>query len=209
MHIFVDYHQLSKRCSNYYYALLKALQLSNNINNINNINNRKYMLNSQLEIVEQAKQFLSAITQSDYVEVVKPHMAGSAGAHIRHILDHYFAIKLGLENGVVDYNKRNRYSSIETDLSAALQAWSEIETWLEYSCGLPMNTPLDVVSETSIKQTQNIQVPSTLARELVFVSSHAVHHFSLLAVVNSLVGRNSPENFGIAPASVTFARQQA
>jgi hypothetical protein len=205
----VDYHQLSKRCSNYYYALLKALQLSNNINNINNINNRKYMLNSQLEIVEQAKQFLSAITQSDYVEVVKPHMAGSAGAHIRHILDHYFAIKLGLENGVVDYNKRNRYSSIETDLSAALQAWSEIETWLEYSCGLPMNTPLDVVSETSIKQTQNIQVPSTLARELVFVSSHAVHHFSLLAVVNSLVGRNSPENFGIAPASVTFARQQA
>lgn len=167
------------------------------------------MLNSQLELVEQAKQFLSAINQKDYIAVVKPHMAGSAGAHIRHILDHYYAIKLGLENGVVDYNKRNRFSSVETDLGVALDAWNDIETWLEYACSLPMDTPLQVVSETSIKQTQYIQVPSTLARELVFVSSHAVHHFSLLAVVNSLLGKKSPENFGIAPASVTFARQQA
>jgi hypothetical protein len=167
------------------------------------------MLNSQLEIVEQAKQFLSAITQNDYIDVVKPHMAGSAGAHIRHILDHYFAIQLGLENGVVDYNKRNRFSLVETDPTAALDAWNKVETWLKYACSLPMDTSLMVVSETSVKQTQNIQVPSTLARELVFVSSHAVHHFSLLAVVNSLLGRKSPKNFGIAPASVTFARQRA
>lgn len=167
------------------------------------------MLNSQLEIVEQAKQFLSAINQKDYTKVAKPHMAASAGAHIRHILDHYNAIRRGLENGVVDYNKRNRYSTVETDPVAALEAWTEIETWLESVCKLPMDTAMHVISETSIKQTQYVQVPSTIARELVFVSSHAVHHFSLLAVINSLQGRESPENFGVAPATVTYIRQQA
>ena len=46
------------------------------------------MLSSQLEIVEQAKSFLSSISQFDYTTVIKPHFAGSAGAHMRHVLDH-------------------------------------------------------------------------------------------------------------------------
>lgn len=167
------------------------------------------MLSSQLEIVEQAKQFLSDVSVADYVDIVKPHMVGSAGAHIRHIVDHYLALKHGVTGGVVDYNKRNRFSAVESDPVAALEAFNDIALWLEQACSLPMNLPLQIISETSIKQTQYVQVSSTLARELVFVSSHAVHHFSLLSVVNSLKQIPSPENFGIAPATATFARQQA
>ena len=167
------------------------------------------MLDSQLEIVQQAKQFLFEINQQDYASVSLPHLKGSAGVHMRHIIDHFQALIEGLETGLVDYNKRSRYSPVEEDPCAALRQWSIIEVWLERVCRLPVDTPLQVLTETSIEHTEYAQVPSTLARELVFVSSHAIHHFSLLAVLRSLQGKSAPENFGIAPATATFLRQQA
>jgi hypothetical protein len=167
------------------------------------------MLDSQLEIVQQAKQFLSDISEQDYSSTVKPHLSGSAGVHMRHILDHYNALMVGHEIGLVDYNKRNRFSSVEVDPAAALEQWSLIEAWLADACALPGETIIQVLSETSIEHTEYAQVPSTLARELVFVSSHAIHHFSLLAVLRSLQGKPAADNFGIAPATATFLRQQA
>lgn len=167
------------------------------------------MLDSQLEIVQQAKHFLSEIHKDDYTQAVKPHLSGSAGAHMRHVLDHYLALMAGIKLGVVDYNKRNRYSDIETCPETAMQTWEKVEAWLTQVCSMPMDTQLDVISETCVMKTQYAQVPSTLARELVFVSSHAIHHFSLMAVMRSLQGKSTPEYFGIAPATATFMRQQA
>ncbi len=167
------------------------------------------MLSSQLEIVEQAKSFLSSISQFDYTTVIKPHFAGSAGAHMRHVLDHYEALMNGIEEGFVDYNKRNRFADVERDPEAALDAWARIANWLQSICVDDMDKLLQVQSETSVEQTQYVTVNSTLARELVFVSSHAIHHFSLLAVISSLQGKDTPEYFGVAPATVTFMRQQA
>lgn len=167
------------------------------------------MLDSQLEIIQQARQFLLDVAPEEYTEVLKPHLASCAGAHMRHILDHYIALKSGTAEGLVDYNKRNRFSNVESDPQAALAVWAEIETWLEQACELAYDTPLQVISETSIQNTEYVQVPSTLARELVFVSSHAIHHFSLLAVICSLQQKQTPHNFGVAPATATFLRQQA
>lgn len=167
------------------------------------------MFDSQLEIVQQAKQFLTDISEVDYSSVLQPHMSGSAGVHMRHILDHYQALMTGHEIGLVDYNKRNRFSQTEVDPSAALEQWSVIETWLAHACWLPGDTRIQVQSETSIEHTEYAQVPSTLSRELVFVSSHAIHHFALLAIIRSIQGKPCSENFGIAPATATFLRQQA
>lgn len=167
------------------------------------------MLSSQLEIIQQAKEFLSQVCSEDYSTPFKPHLGSCAGAHMRHILDHYQALMTGLEDGVVDYNKRNRFSDVESDPKAALIAWEEIEHELQQVCDLQLDMPLQIISETSIKQTEYVQVNSTLARELVFVSSHAIHHFSLLAVMRSLQGHDTPQNFGVAPATVTYLRQQA
>jgi hypothetical protein len=78
-----------------------------------------------------------------------------------------------------------------------------VEQWLKEVSQLDADMPLSVVCETSVNETQNIQTQSTLARELVFVSSHAIHHFSLLAVINSLLGNKDEVNFGIAPSTAT------
>jgi hypothetical protein len=171
--------------------------------------NNVITLEGQLETVKQAKEFLLGLTAENYQVVLKPHFASSAGTHIRHILDHYSALKDGLNQGLVNYNRRNRYSSIETCPKAALLEWKKIEQWLQEINQLDADMPLNIVCETSVKETQNAQTKSTLARELVFVSSHAIHHFSLLAVINSLLGNRDKGNLGIAPSTATYIRQQA
>ncbi|MFT4939512.1 MAG: hypothetical protein ACI88A_002555 [Paraglaciecola sp.] len=169
----------------------------------------RIQLGGQLETIAQAKVYLQGMSEQSYQAILSPHFSGSAGAHMRHILDHYIALKDGMLSGTVDYNKRHRFSEVEKSPAAAMQMWLEIEHWLERICQLSAHMPLMVSCETSLQQTQNSITQSTLARELVFVSSHAVHHFSLLAVIASLQGRESDNNFGMAPATVSHMRRQA
>lgn len=171
--------------------------------------NNAITLEGQLETVQQAKEFLLDLSAENYQMVLKPHFVSSAGTHMRHILDHYLALKEGLNQGLINYNKRNRFSNVETCPQIALLEWQKVETWLEEVSQLDADLPLIVACETSINKTQNTQTQSTLARELVFVSSHAIHHFSLLAVINSLLGNKDEVNFGIAPNTATYIRQQA
>lgn len=171
--------------------------------------NNAITLKGQLETVQQAQAFLLDLTAENYQMVIKPHFASSAGTHMRHILDHYLALKDGLSQGLINYNKRNRYSNVESCPQTALLQWQKIEQWLTQAGQFDADMPLTVMSETSINKTQNSQTKSTLARELVFVSSHAIHHFSLLAVMNSLLGAKDEVNFGIAPSTATYIRQQA
>ena len=171
--------------------------------------NNAITLTGQLETVQQAKEFLLGLTLENYQMVIKPHFSSSAGTHMRHILDHYLALKDGLNQGLINYNKRNRYSSLESCPQTALLQWQKIEQWLIEVSQYDADMPLTVMSETSMHNTQNSQTKSTLARELVFVSSHAIHHFSLLAVINSLLGSKDEVNFGVAPSTAAYIRQQA
>ena len=166
-------------------------------------------LEGQLETIAQAKHYLRGVSESTYQAILKPHFSGSAGAHMRHILDHYIALKEGMVSGSVDYNKRHRFSEVEKSPEAAMRKWLEIEHWLLGICQLSADLPLTVICETSLQQTQNSLSLSTLARELVFVSSHAVHHFSLLAVISSLQGLESDTNFGVAPTTASHLSRQA
>ena len=169
----------------------------------------RIQLDGQLETIAQAKHYLQGMSEKSYQAILTPHFSGSAGAHMRHILDHYIALRGGMVSGTVNYNKRHRFSEVEKSPEAAMQMWLEIEQWLQGICQLSSDLPLTVICETSLQQTHNSHSQSTLARELVFVSSHAVHHFALLAVIVSLQGLESDNNFGVAPATASHLRRQA
>jgi hypothetical protein len=165
------------------------------------------MISSQLEIIEQAKAFLCELSQFEYQQVIKPHFSSSAGAHMRHIVDHYQALRHGVVTGEVDYNLRNRESDVENNPEAALAAWKDIENWLRQISVQEMDKAMVVKSEVSINSEQNVTCASSLGRELMFVASHAIHHYSLLAIIRSLQGGKNQEAFGVAPATATYRRE--
>jgi hypothetical protein len=54
-----------------------------------------------------------------------------------------------------------------------------------------------------------VVVPTTLGRELLFLSSHTVHHFALVAQYCRAAGVEPEQDFGKAPATRAFERLAA
>jgi len=164
------------------------------------------MINSQISILAQAKVYLQSISPARYTEIVKPLFISSAGAHIRHILDHYLSIINGLEEGCIDYDKRSRGGVIESDTVAALSLIAEIESFLASLSQKQLKQQILLSTEVSVEKKQVEIVDTTLARELVFAGSHAIHHFAMIEQISKAQKASTPDKFGIAPATATFLR---
>jgi hypothetical protein len=165
------------------------------------------MITSQLEIIEQAKRFLGCLSDQQYTHVARPLFGSSAGAHVRHIIDHYLAL-MHKEGNIVNYNVRHRFSDVENSISDALKQLESIISWLNSLDETTLNMPVEVISEISVSEQQDFSGHSTFGRELVFISSHAVHHFFTLKLIAKVQGIKLDAEFGLAPATATYQRSQ-
>lgn len=164
------------------------------------------MINSQINILAQAKSYLHAVTTEQYREVVTPLFISSAGQHIRHILDHYVSIMDAIHTGIVDYDKRTRGAPVETDIDVALTLLSEIEIFLLSLTPLQLQQKMRLSTEVSVDKKQVEVVDSSLIREIIFVGSHTIHHFAMIEQISKAQKLSTPAQFGIAPATATFMR---
>ena len=164
------------------------------------------MISSQINTLSLAKSYLNAATPCQYTEVISPTFISSAGAHMRHILDHYVAIMNGVEIGLIDYDKRRRGGSVEKDINMALQQITKIEAFLLSLTDQLLDKSIKLSTEISVEKKQVKIVSTTLARELIFVASHAIHHFAMIEQISKAQKSSTPEQFGIAPATATFLR---
>lgn len=165
------------------------------------------MLTSQLGVLSQGKKYLKNVSKADYNEIVAPNFISSAGSHIRHIIDHYLAIIAGLESGIIDYDNRSRGGCLESDPQAAIDKINEIMCWIEDLSDEMLNIQLKLSTEISVTQTTVQKIPTSLARELIFVGSHAVHHYAMISQISLAQEKNIDPSFGIAPATATFLRE--
>jgi hypothetical protein len=164
------------------------------------------MIKSQLEIIEQAQSYLNQVSEEDYTAIISPNFISSAGSHVRHIIDHYFALMSGLHNNVIDYDKRGRGSSLELYPTLAIDKLNEISEWIKSLSDRQLNTLLPLNTEVSMT-SKNVQtVQTSIARELVFVGSHAVHHYAMIAQISFAQTKALPQTFGLAPATVSYMR---
>lgn len=163
------------------------------------------MIASQLEIIEQGKYYLKKLSDEQYNHVPKPLFNSSAGAHMRHVIDHYLAL-IQATDKVINYNKRHRFGESENHTAAALQQLSDIADWLNQLTKTDLQQTVSVISEISVSTQQDYAGESTLGRELVFVSSHAVHHYFSLKLIARSQGITLSDSFGVAPATASFQR---
>lgn len=168
------------------------------------------MSKNYIEAVEQAISLLDDICPTDYREVLAPHFASSIGTHIRHIVDHFLALKEAGCSGDINYNKRNRLSDIEHSPVAAIEALKSIRQWLKQICDSQLlNQRVSVITEIDMSDTKSSSCESTFARELAFVVSHAIHHYALIRIIRNTQGRDLPEFFGYAPATIKHLTRSA
>jgi len=160
----------------------------------------KPLIDANLVFLEQALALVGDLDPRTYSATV-PGLS-SAGAHLRHILDHYAAFCDGVPAGAVDYDQRNRDAAVERDPQTAAamtrELMSRLSTLPESGDG-SLTTRMDCGSGVGPATTR-----SSVERELQFLVSHTVHHFALIKAVLTGADVRLPDDFGVAPSTLAY-----
>jgi hypothetical protein len=167
------------------------------------------MPNSHTAVIDQAILLLEGLNNNEYQKLIKPYFTSSIGTHMRHIIDHFLALQEGVIDGHVNYNVRHRHNQAEQCTSVAIKALREIKVWLSALEHRAFKTQVLVTTEIDISDTQSKTCSSTIERELVFVSSHAIHHYALIRIICTMQNITIPELFGYAPATISHRNRSA
>lgn len=140
--------------------------------------------------------------------------AQAIGPHLRHIVEHYLALvgALDSETGLVDYDGRARAPALQSKPAMTIEALRQLITRMDLLAKADDSTlGLDKSLTTRLQAgpvgQMTFNVPTTLGRELLFLSSHTVHHFALLGHYSKAAGVDLGHDFGKAPATLAFERQ--
>jgi hypothetical protein len=162
---------------------------------------RERLLHFNVQVLDQALALVAA-----HREAGAPDYARPVGAHLRHVIEHYEALLQPAEAGVVDYDQRPRDGTLERDPALADARLRTLRRRLTAWAGPALDAPLRVRGVGGVAGDFAFCLVSSLARELVFVASHAIHHFALLHGHCLQRGIRLGAEFGRAPATVAHER---
>lgn len=127
------------------------------------------------ETLLQLRTVLRSLAQSSYTQLNKKGNA-SVGQHVRHTLEFYQCLLQA--KSVVNYDLRKRDLLIESSASYAVVVLEEV---LNALSRFEQDKNLESIS--GIDQDAELQLSSSLARELFYVLEHAIHHMALIKVL--------------------------
>ena len=165
------------------------------------------VIKGNIEGVDQGVALLTSMTNEQYCMRAKPYVNSCIGEHLRHVLDLYYALKEQVE--IINYDVRRRGALVESCRVTGLNELQQIKTWLLSLQPSMMNNKMIMSTEVSVIDTSVAQVETSLIRELIFVSSHAVHHYALMDISAKLCDFDTPDNMGVAPATLTALRNDS
>ncbi|MEM1166859.1 MAG: DinB family protein [Planctomycetota bacterium] len=155
-----------------------------------------------IALADQLASFIRSLPVGAYTAPTATNV-GAIGGHVRHTIDHFLAWEQGFDGGVIDYDARERGTVIETDPDAAATALEQFAARLRTVAVSDLASPVQVRTALSASG-ELVGVPSTLARELAFVFSHAVHHNAILCAIANVESIPLPEGFGVAPSTQAY-----
>ncbi|MEO6244571.1 MAG: hypothetical protein ABIQ12_03970 [Opitutaceae bacterium] len=162
-------------------------------------------IQANLAVVRQGVTLIVQLGDERYARRLPLCFNAAIGGHTRHIIEHYQAFLAALDDGEIDYERRARDPLVENSTGCATGLLEAIADHLNELAPALANRGLQLCAETS----PGIATATTVLRELEFLLSHTVHHYSLIAVMARLQGCEPDAGFGIAPSTLKFQRQQA
>lgn len=132
----------------------------------------------------------------------------TVGPHLRHVTDHYACFFDGLSRGLIDYDKRERDPTAETQLDVARQRIVALSARLAdlSQQSLPPRLMVQLASAADAGAQQSWSSPD---RELQFLQSHAVHHYALIRLHLQDLGIDLGAAFGKAPSTLQYEAASA
>jgi hypothetical protein len=164
------------------------------------------LLNSLLAATQQLHVVLTTLQTRDngaalYVET-------GVGRHIRHASDHLQALLDSSQTHSIDYNFRTRDSDTEKSIESALALLARQRVQLTAMSAFDLHSGVKVISEISFSATLNGAFQSSLAREMLYLINHTIHHAAYIKLVLKNKGVTLPDEIGLAPCTLSHMKAQ-
>jgi hypothetical protein len=130
------------------------------------------------------------------------------GPHLRHCLEHFQCFLHGLETGTIDYDARARDIHVETDPDRFLDALSLVEERLGRLTSADMHSVV-TVKTVGADGADPSEVPSSIQRELLFLSSHTIHHLAVIDLTARQHGIELASSLALAFSTAAHLRSVA
>ena len=156
-----------------------------------------------IRVLEGLERFLEILDDTEYRSIPSTLFSSTHGQQVRHTLDHVDRLVEGYKTGVMNYDNRQRGTSLETNRAEGLESVRRLKKELGSMEAEAMNREVRVHILMDPSGPM-LDLGSTLGREIGFVLSHTIHHNALLAAMGKNKGMQMEEDFGFAPSTLAF-----
>jgi len=158
-------------------------------------------------VLNDLRYYLSVIDPVTYQAPLDILSGSTIGQHTRHILEFYNCL---LEQFTADgtpeinYAKRRRDFLIESAPDHALQQVNQICERLN-----ELNPEKKCVLDCTEHGQENLLVPSTIGRELIYNVEHTIHHLAIVKIALKATTPliELPAHFGVAPSTIRYRQE--
>ncbi len=154
-------------------------------------------INSNLN---ELNHLLEQLSEADYSNPCLELSNATIGEHIRHIIEMFQCLENQYDNGIINYDMRERNVLIQTNPGYALQVVKQIQNQL--------GRPDKKIVLQQLIDGEEIRIESNYFRELLYNLEHCIHHQALIKVAILKHQRlNVSENFGVARSTIEYRKQ--
>ena len=148
-----------------------------------------------LEACRRCESVVDTVIRSDGG---RPGAAWQAvSPHLRHCVEHFRLLLGGLDSGRIDYDARERDPRLERDPDAMRAALRDIVSALTALSVDRLVCALEV-TQSAAPGRPPLTTPSCVDRELVFLSSHSIHHIAIMALAARTAGASVAPDLAVA-----------
>jgi hypothetical protein len=164
-----------------------------------------HLLASLDEVLEQGECFLLSLSDAQYADAAPSD--ASIGAHYRHSLEHFRILFASVNEAEIDYDRRERDERLENERLAALQVTRDFRHAARFLATLPLEREIQARTRISYASSGSCATASTIGREIMYVVSHAIHHYALIGLICGMRKIPVPDDFGVAPSTLEYQKQ--
>lgn len=148
-------------------------------------------------------RFLEQVDSSTYSKPLDVFNGSSLGGHTRHIIEFYHCLIKNYDQGIINYDLRERDKNIETDPELAALAVQNIIKALQQ---VNMNDKVELRVSYDLQSDSFDSAVSNVKREIIYNLEHTIHHMALIKIgVKVEAPQIELENeFGVAPSTIKF-----
>jgi uncharacterized damage-inducible protein DinB len=156
---------------------------------------------TNIEIIDQLIDLLNDIDTQVYKDALQPLHFSTVGQHVRHITEFYLCALRGYENGIVDYDARERNILIEIDKDFTVETLEKVKDQLQ-----ALNSDRNMTLKSKFGGDETMNIPSSFFRELTYLIEHTIHHLAIIKIgLNEVYPEiEIPKNFGVAHSTIRY-----